>query len=92
MKKEDIDIWKKSLSILTQIFVPAIASTLISDPNYAQGASTFVLQMLSLAQSEVKQKRVESLVFGLEELLKKHDPNSMKQMSKKLGTYWKPQL
>lgn len=75
MKKEDIDIWKKSLSILTQIFVPAIASTLISDPNYAQGASTFVLQMLSLAQSEVKQKRVESLVFGLEELLKKHDPN-----------------
>jgi len=75
MKKEDIDVWKKSLSILTQIFVPAIASTLISDPNYAQGASTFVLQMLSLAQSEVKQKRVESLVFGLEELLKKHDPN-----------------
>lgn len=75
MKKEDFEVWKKSFSILSQIFIPAIASTLISDPNYAQGASTFVLQMLGQVQSEVKQKRVESLVLGLEQLLKKHDPN-----------------
>lgn len=75
MKKEDFEVWKNSFSILSQIFIPAIASTLISDPNYAQGTSTFVLQMLGQVQSEVKQKRVESLVFGLEQLLKKHDPN-----------------
>ncbi|KAB5491800.1 hypothetical protein [Flagellimonas hadalis] len=75
MQKKDVEIWQKSFSILGQIFVPVIASSFIIDPIYAQGASTFALQMLSLAQSEVKQKRVESLMFGLEDLLKKHDEN-----------------
>lgn len=73
MKKNDIDVWKKSLSIIGQIFIPAVTSSVVQDPIVAQGASTFILQTLSLAQTEIKQQRVESLVFGLEELLRKHD-------------------
>ncbi|NAY92114.1 hypothetical protein GTQ34_09295 [Muricauda sp. JGD-17] len=54
--------------------VPGIAAALIGDPVYAQGVATFTLEILGHAQSETKIKRVESLLFGLEELLKKHDP------------------
>ncbi|MEO1486823.1 MAG: hypothetical protein AAFU57_13830 [Bacteroidota bacterium] len=75
MKEEEIDNWKKALTILSKVMLPGISLALLGDPVYAQGATTLTLEILGLAQSEAKLKRVESLLFGTEALLKKHNPN-----------------
>jgi hypothetical protein len=83
MKKEEIQIWKRSFKILSHILIPATAMNFIADPIFAAGVSNFFLQTLYGLQSDIKQKRVNNLLLGVEELLKLNNPNlKIEQLNK----------
>ncbi|MFD2588646.1 hypothetical protein ACFSQJ_17085 [Croceitalea marina] len=73
--KDDLQTWKHAFKVLSHILIPASAMIFVQDPVLASGTSNFFLQTLYGIQSDIKQKRVFSMLEGIEALLQKNNPD-----------------